>query len=149
MVSRSRICRSFKRDLFASCPPKITKLVPTRVTDWPPREICNAWNMQHFIHYISNQYHKREWKTVEHKYSIVIHCYSFASPTHNFISSVNTLTTSFGWKSQRKIIHKFGKKRKKFKSRFKISSLCISTADYSFELWIIQWFSIFVLYEMQ
>lgn len=33
IVSRSRICKSFKRDLFASCPPKITKLVSTSVTD--------------------------------------------------------------------------------------------------------------------
>jgi hypothetical protein len=33
IVSRSRIWRSFKRVLFASCPPKNTKLVPKRVTD--------------------------------------------------------------------------------------------------------------------
>lgn len=40
MVSKSRMCRSFKRDLFASCPPNMTKLVPTRVTECPPRETC-------------------------------------------------------------------------------------------------------------
>lgn len=39
MVSKSRICRSFKRDLFASSPPNMTKVSPTRVTDCPPREI--------------------------------------------------------------------------------------------------------------
>uniref|UniRef100_A0A2P2M8F6 Uncharacterized protein n=1 Tax=Rhizophora mucronata TaxID=61149 RepID=A0A2P2M8F6_RHIMU len=33
MVSRSKICKSFKRVLFASWPPKITTVVPTRVAD--------------------------------------------------------------------------------------------------------------------
>lgn len=42
IVSRSRMCKSFKRDLFASSPPNMTKVVPTRVTDWPPREIYKS-----------------------------------------------------------------------------------------------------------
>lgn len=39
IVSKSRMCKSFRRDLLASSPPNITKVFPTRVTDWPPREI--------------------------------------------------------------------------------------------------------------
>jgi len=46
MVSKSRICRSFKRVLFASCPPKITKVPPTRVTDWPPRDTYKVYKIE-------------------------------------------------------------------------------------------------------
>jgi hypothetical protein len=38
-VSKSRMLRSFIRRLLESSPPNITKVEPTRVTDWPPRAI--------------------------------------------------------------------------------------------------------------
>lgn len=46
IVSRSSICKSFRSDLFASCPPNITKVLPTNVTDWPPRE---TWKQEIMI----------------------------------------------------------------------------------------------------
>ena len=50
MVSRSRMCKSFRRHRFASSPPNKTRVVPTRVTVWPPRETYIRWNET----YISN-----------------------------------------------------------------------------------------------
>jgi hypothetical protein len=77
------MCKSFKRPRFASSPPNTTRVVPTRVTDWPPRETCSGWNLhnEYTLLYIISQF------SIWQGFSSFINLRVFVAPEWRFLSS--------------------------------------------------------------